>query len=91
MIIGVPKEVKDNEFRVGLVPAGVKALTDAGHTVYVQVHAGAGSGISDSEYAEAGGILSMTSAPPGAERCLSTLAAPSRRYSLPPPPRRSPA
>lgn len=61
MIIGVPKEVKDNEYRVGLVPAGVKALTDAGHTVYIQANAGAGSGISDRDFVEAGGILSNTS------------------------------
>ena len=61
MIIGVPKEVKDNEFRVGLVPAGVKALTDAGHTVYVQSHAGTGSGIHDREFVEAGAVLSKDS------------------------------
>lgn len=61
MIIGVPKEVKDNEYRVGLVPAGVKALTDAGHTVYIQANAGAGSGIPDRDFVEAGGILSNTS------------------------------
>jgi alanine dehydrogenase len=61
MIIGVPKEVKDNEHRVGLVPAGVKGLTDAGHTVYFQAQAGLGSGISDHDYVEAGGVLSKTS------------------------------
>ena len=41
MLIGVPKEVKDNEYRVGMVPAGVKGLIDAGHKVIVQAHAGA--------------------------------------------------
>ena len=55
MIVGVPKEVKDNEYRVGLVPAGVKALTIAGHTVLVESGAGEGSGISDQEYMAAGG------------------------------------
>jgi len=54
MIVGLPKEIKDNEFRVGLVPAGVKALTDAGNTVYVEKSAGEGSGIADEEYVGAG-------------------------------------
>jgi len=54
MIVGLPKEVKDNEYRVGLVPAGVKALTMAGHEVLVQKSAGEGSGISDGEYVTAG-------------------------------------
>ncbi len=54
MIVGLPKEVKDNEYRVGLVPAGVKALTMAGHEVLVQKSAGEGSGISDQEYITAG-------------------------------------
>jgi alanine dehydrogenase len=54
MIIGVPKEIKDGEYRVGLVPAGVKALRDAGGTVLIEREAGAGSGIKDQEYAAAG-------------------------------------
>ncbi|HWP43366.1 MAG TPA: alanine dehydrogenase [Blastocatellia bacterium] len=54
MIVGVPKEVKDNEYRVGLVPAGVKALTSAGHKAIVQAMAGEGSGITDVEYVVAG-------------------------------------
>lgn len=57
MIVGLPKEVKDNEYRVGLVPAGVKALTMAGHAVLVQKAAGEGSGISDQEYITAGAQL----------------------------------
>jgi len=57
MIVGLPKEVKDNEFRVGLVPAGVKALSDAGHQVIVEKHAGEGSGITDGEYEKAGGTI----------------------------------
>jgi alanine dehydrogenase len=57
MIVGVPKEVKDNEYRVGLVPAGVKALTIAGHRVLVQTEAGEGSGITDGEYRAAGGEI----------------------------------
>jgi alanine dehydrogenase len=50
MIIGVPKEIKIQEYRVGLVPAGVKKLTNAGHTVLVQRGAGLGSGLPDEEY-----------------------------------------
>ena len=57
MIVGLPKEVKDNEYRVGLVPAGVKALTSAGHTVLVESKAGEGSGITDQEYVTAGGQI----------------------------------
>src|SRR5580693_1332716 len=54
MIIGVPKEVKDHESRVGITPAGVKALVDAGHTVLVQTEAGDLSAFSDDEYQSAG-------------------------------------
>lgn len=54
MIIGVPKEIKDNESRVGVTPAGVKALTEAGHKVLVQTLAGAGSGFPDDDYQRAG-------------------------------------
>ena len=57
MILGVPKEIKDNEYRVSMVPAGVKSLTDAGHRVLVQKGAGQGSGVSDEEFARAGGTL----------------------------------
>jgi alanine dehydrogenase len=54
MIIGVPKEIKDNESRVGVTPAGVKALTEAGHKVLVETLAGAQSGFPDDEYQNAG-------------------------------------
>jgi alanine dehydrogenase len=57
MIIGVAKEIKDQEYRVGLVPAGVKALNDEGHTVLVERGAGEGSGIADEEYISAGARL----------------------------------
>ena len=57
MIIGLPKEIKDNEFRVGLTPAGVKTLSDFGHTVLVEKHAGEGSGIKDEEYIAASGKI----------------------------------
>ncbi len=54
MIIGVPREIKDNEARVGVTPAGVKALTEAGHTVLVETQAGTQSGFPDAEYQNAG-------------------------------------
>lgn len=57
MKIGLPKEIKDNEYRVGLTPAGVRALTDAGHEVFVEKGAGEGSGFSDEQYVQAGGKI----------------------------------
>jgi len=57
MIIGVPKEIKNNENRVAVTPAGVAEFTRHGHTVYVQSTAGEGSGFSDEEYKEAGASL----------------------------------
>ena len=57
MKIGLPKEIKDNEYRVGLTPAGVQALTHAGHEVFVQKTAGEGSGFTDEQYVKAGGKL----------------------------------
>jgi alanine dehydrogenase len=54
MIIGVPKEIKDNEARVAITPAGVKALTEAGHKVLVETRAGLASGFDDAEYQNAG-------------------------------------
>jgi alanine dehydrogenase len=60
MIIGVPKEIKNNENRVALTPAGASELVRNGHTVYVQANAGTGSGFDDSEYTEAGAKLLPT-------------------------------
>ena len=54
MLIGVPKEIKNNESRVAITPAGVHALTLAGHQVVVEKSAGEGSGISYQEYSTAG-------------------------------------
>ena len=54
MIVGVPKEIKDNEARVGITPAGAKALHEAGHKVLVETQAGAFSGFPDEEYQNAG-------------------------------------
>src|SRR5688500_18016828 len=60
MIVGLPKEIKDNEYRVGLTPAGVRALTDAGHKVVVEHNAGDGSGFPDSLYERAGASILQT-------------------------------
>ncbi len=54
MIIGVPREIKTEEFRVGITPRGVQDLTNDGHTVLIERSAGAGSGFSDEEYQKAG-------------------------------------
>ncbi len=62
MIIGIPKEIKDNEYRVAMTPGGVHMLREAGHTVLVQTGAGAGSGFSDEEYARAGAKILPTAA-----------------------------
>jgi alanine dehydrogenase len=62
MIVGVPKEVKPDEYRVAMVPAGVEELTRAGHTVLIQSGAGAGSGVSDEQYATNGARIVPTAA-----------------------------
>lgn len=60
MIIGVPKEIKNNENRVAVTPAGVTEFKRHGHTVYVQATAGEGSGIADEDYVEAGAQILPT-------------------------------
>jgi alanine dehydrogenase len=60
MIIGIPKEIKNNENRVGMTPGGVKELVKAGHTVYVQATAGANSGFPDEEYVGVGAHILPT-------------------------------
>ena len=57
MRIGVPTEIKDNEYRVGMTPNGARDLTADGHQVYVQKDAGAGSGFTDEEYTAAGATI----------------------------------
>lgn len=57
MVIGVLKEVKDNEFRVAAIPATVQEIVRHGHTVYVETGAGTGSGFPDAEYEAAGAII----------------------------------
>ncbi len=65
MIIGIPKEIKNNENRVSMTPAGARELVQRGHTVYVQHTAGINSGFPDEEYEKPG----HTSSPPS-KRCM---------------------
>jgi alanine dehydrogenase len=62
MIIGVPREIKDHETRVGLVPSGVTALREAGHEVLAETRAGEGSSITDREYVETGAVILKSAA-----------------------------
>ena len=62
MKIGVPKEIKAREYRVGMTPAGVRQLTARGHRVLVEKGAGLGSGISDEQYVQAGATIVPTAA-----------------------------
>ena len=59
MKIGIPKEIKTNENRIALVPAGAEALVAAGHTVVVETGAGFGSGFSDAQYQAAGSQIAQ--------------------------------
>jgi alanine dehydrogenase len=54
MLVGVPKEIKDSEYRVGLVPSTVRELTAAGHRVIVETNAGTGAGLADADYQAVG-------------------------------------
>jgi alanine dehydrogenase len=60
MEIGVPKETKDQEFRVGLSPSSVRVLSENGHTVFVQTQAGTGAGFTDEDYKSAGAEIVST-------------------------------
>ncbi|NLB02992.1 MAG: alanine dehydrogenase, partial [Bacteroidales bacterium] len=57
MIIGIPKEIKNNEHRVAMTPSGTKTLVNNGHQVYIQAGAGVNSGFADDEYLEQGAQL----------------------------------
>ncbi len=56
MIVGVPKEVKDDEYRVAITPAGVRELVSHGHVVHVEKGAGEGSSIGDDEFVATGAV-----------------------------------
>ena len=58
--IGIPREIKDHEYRIGMIPASVHALVEAGHEVVVEAGAGQGSGFEDDEFREAGGTILET-------------------------------
>jgi len=60
VIVGIPKEIKDHENRVAITPAGVHALVNAGHEVYIETAAGLGSGFSDEAYVGAGAHIAGT-------------------------------
>ncbi len=60
MLIGVPKEIKTDEYRVGLIPSSIRELVRSGHKVVVETLAGEGAGISDNEYAAAGARVVAT-------------------------------
>ena len=60
MLIGIPKEIKESEHRVGMTPSGVQSLIENGHTVYVQNNAGNGSGYSDKDYVSVGANILKT-------------------------------
>jgi alanine dehydrogenase len=57
MIIGIPREIKEHEYRVGITPSGAGSLSDDGHTVMVESSAGEGSGFTDGEYLRAGALI----------------------------------
>src|SRR5205809_7902324 len=57
MLVGVPKEIKDNENRVGLIPSTVRELTHKGHRVLIETNAGFGAGLTDGDYQSAGAEL----------------------------------
>ena len=62
MIVGCPKEIKPQEFRVGLTPAAVHELTGHGHTVLIETNAGTGAGFTNDDYVAAGATLIETAA-----------------------------
>ena len=67
MDVGVPKEIKDQEFRVGLSPASVKELCDRNHHVVVETQAGVGAGFSDEDYQAAGATIATSAQEPWAQ------------------------
>ena len=81
MKVGVPKEVKNHEYRVAITPIGVHELTAHGHEVFIEQDAGVGSSISDEEYVAAGATIVATPRRPGAPTAASTWCSRSRSRS----------
>ena len=80
MQIGVPREIKEDENRVGLVPSGVEQLVAAGHQVLVETQAASGIGITDADYREAGrGPLEVTVSAAGGPSASMTISVPSAK------------
>jgi len=73
MRIGVPREIKVHEYRVGLVPAGVRELTGSGHEVLVESGAGLGIGVDDAQYRTAGAAISASAAESTPELISATI------------------
>ncbi len=71
MLVGVPKEIKNNEYRVAMTPAGVQQLIEQGHQVLVETMAGDGSRFTDEQYARVGAKIVPTRPTPGARRWSS--------------------
>jgi len=67
MIVGIPREIKDSEYRVSMTPGGVHQLTEVGHEVWVEANAGEGSSFPDEQYADAGARIVPTTAAWSAE------------------------
>ena len=63
MIVGVPKEIKSDEYRVAMLPVGAEELSQAGHTVLIEAGAGQGSGIADAQYQAAGATIVAEAGP----------------------------
>jgi len=57
MLVGIPREIKDNEYRAGIIPSSVVELVQHGHQVMVQTRLGAGIGLTDADYAAAGATI----------------------------------
>src|SRR5688572_17563040 len=60
MLLGVPKEIKDDEYRVGVTPDGTRTLREGGHEILVETSAGLGSGFTDEDYQRAGASISAS-------------------------------
>ena len=85
MVVGIPKEVKDHEARVGVTPAGAMALVEAGHKVLLETQAGVQSGFADSEYQDAGAEIAGEAGSGRADpsRSSSRWAPPARQAGAP--------